>query len=95
MKSAGHDCNVLVAKKSSFNWQKVFLSNYSSWILLKQLFLSPSLATDSEPIQARGIIENIYIYFFSFSFFFSSVYFTSCIRIILTKGLGQCNDNLY
>ena len=40
---------------------KVFLSRYfspTSWILLKQLFLSASWAIDSEPIWARGIIVN-------------------------------------
>ena len=41
---------------------KVFLSRRyfspTSWILLKQLFLSASWAIDSEPIWARGIIVN-------------------------------------
>ena len=40
---------------------KVVLSRYfwpTSWILLKQLFLSASWAIDSEPIRARGIIVN-------------------------------------
>ena len=44
----------LAAKKELKSCFKLFCP--TSWIILKQLFLSPSWAIDSEPIRARGII---------------------------------------